>query len=105
MDLEPREGLTVAELIDMLSHHPGDAIVELSIIAPIKDGDDDITVDRYNIDGVMPWADDEESDELVWLIGGEDADVDLFIDAIEQPDDDHDHDHDHDHDDHHHHDD
>jgi hypothetical protein len=86
MELEHREGLTVAELIDMLSHHPGDAVVELSIIAPVKDGDDDITVDRYNIDGVMPWA-DEGDDEVVWLIGGEDADVDLFIDAIEQPSD------------------
>jgi hypothetical protein len=95
MEAEQREGLTVAELIDMLSHHPGDSIVELSIIAPIKDGDDDITVDRYNIDGVMPWTDEDSDDELVWLIGGEDADVDLFIDAIEQPDD-HDHDHDHD---------
>ncbi len=86
MEPEPRDGLTVAELIDMLSHHPGDAVVELSIIAPIRDGDDDITVDRYNIDGVMPWHDDD-SDEVVWLIGGEDADVDLFIDAIEQPSD------------------
>ena len=86
MELEPRDGLTIAELIDMLSHHPGDAVVELSIIAPVKDGDDDITVDRYNIDGVMPWRDDD-SDDVVWLIGGEDADVDLFIDAIEQPSD------------------
>lgn len=85
MELEERDGLTVAELIDMLSHHPGDAVVELSIIAPVKDGDDDITVDRYNIDGVMPWHDDD--DDVVWLIGGEDADVDLFIDAIEQPSD------------------
>ena len=97
MELEDREGLTVAELIDMLSHHPGDAVVELSIIAPIKEGDDDITVDRYNIDGVMPWSDDDE-DGVVWLVGGENADVDLFIDAIEQPDDHDDHDHDHDHD-------
>lgn len=84
MELDQRDGLTVAELIDMLSQHPGDAIVELSIIAPVKEGDDDITVDRYNIDGVMPWHDDG-SDDVIWLIGGEDADVDLFIDAIEQP--------------------
>ena len=86
MEDEERDGLTVAELIDMLSHHPGDAIVEMSIIAPIRQGDDDITVDRYNVDGVMPWADADG--EVVWLIGGEDADVDLFIDAIEQPADD-----------------
>lgn len=85
-ELEHRDGLTAAELIDMLSHHPGDAVVELSIIAPVKEGDDDITVDRFNIDGVMPWQDDD-GEEVVWLIGGEDADVDLFIDAIEQPED------------------
>ena len=87
MELEPRDGLTVAELIDMLSHHPSDAVVEMSIIAPIADGDDDITVDRYNIDGVMPWLDEGEDgdDQVVWLVGGEDADVDVFIDAVEQP--------------------
>ena len=85
MELEERDGLTVAELIDMLSHHPGDAVVEMSIIAPIRDGDDDITVDRYNVDGVMPWSDEDSDGEVVWLIGGEDADVDVFIDAIEQP--------------------
>jgi hypothetical protein len=84
MELEPRDGLTVAELIDMLSHHPSDNVVEMSIIAPVKEGDSDITVDRYNVDGVMPWRDDGE-DEVVWLVGGEDDDVDVFIDAIEQP--------------------
>lgn len=86
MELESRDGLTVAELIDILSHHAGDAVVEMSIIAPVKEGDSDITVDRYNVDGVMPWHDEGE-DEVVWLVGGEDADVDVFIDAVEQPDD------------------
>ena len=85
MELEERDGLTVAELIDMLSHHPGDAVVEMSIIAPVKEGDDDITVDRYNVDGVMPWHDEDGEGDVVWLVGGEDADVDVFIDAIEQP--------------------
>lgn len=84
VELDTRDGLTVAELIDILSHHPGDAIVEMSIIAPVEDGDDDITVDRYHIDGVMPWRDEDE-DQVVWLVGGDDADVDVFIDAIEQP--------------------
>lgn len=84
-ELDGRHGITVAELIDILSHHPADAVVELSIVAPIRDGDDDITVDRYNVDGVMPWQDEDSTDEVVWLVGGEDADVDLFIDAIEQP--------------------
>ena len=85
MELEDRDGLTVAELIDMLSQHPADAVVEMSIIAPIRDGDDDITVDRYNVDGVMPWRDEDGDGDVVWLIGGEDADVDVFIDTIEQP--------------------
>ena len=85
MELEDRDGLTVAELIDILSHHPGDAIVEMSIVAPVKDGDDDITVDRYNVDGVKPWRDEDADGDVVWLIGGEDADVDVFIDTIEQP--------------------
>jgi hypothetical protein len=83
VELEPREGVTVAELIDMLSQHPADAVVEMSIIAPVQDGDDDITVDRYHIDGVMPWRDEDDDSDVVWLVGGEDADVDTFLDAIE----------------------
>ena len=84
MELEERDGLTVAELIDMLSQHPADAIVEMSIVAPVREGDDDITVDRYHIDGIMPWHDDDDDGgDVVWLVGGEDDDVDVFLDAIE----------------------
>lgn len=103
MDLEPRDGITVSELIDMLAQHPAEAVVELSIVAPVEDGDDDITVDRYPIDGIMPWHDPDDPENSVgkvWLVGGEDDDVEVFLDAIENPDDDHDHDHaghDHDH--------
>jgi hypothetical protein len=89
MDLESRDGITVAELIDMLAQHPADAVVELSIVAPVADGDDD-----------MPWhdEDDESGPGTVWLVGGEDDDVEVFLDAIETDHhDDHDHDHDHDH--------
>ena len=83
MELENRDGLTFAELIDVLSQHPADAIVEMSIIDPVWDGDDDITVELYHIDGVMPWRDEDEDDEVIWLVGGEDADVDVFLDAVE----------------------
>ena len=83
MELEERDGLTVAELIDMLSQHPADAIVEMSIVAPVREGDDDITVDRYHIDGIMPWHDEDDGEDVVWLVGGEDDDVDVFLDAIE----------------------
>ena len=78
--------MQVRELIDILSEHPADAEIELAVIAPVDDESDDITVDRYPVDGVLPWQDDEEGgDELViWLIGGDDDDVDAFLDAVEQ---------------------
>jgi hypothetical protein len=94
--------MRVNELIDILRDQPAEAEVELAVVAPVEDDADDITVDRYVIDGVLPWidADDEPSldddgiDEgkpasadgaiTVWLVGGVDADVDAFLDAIEQ---------------------
>ena len=85
--------MRVSELIDMLRDQPPDAEVELAVIAPVEDDSEDITVDRYSVEGMLPWSDDD--DELViWLVGGEDQDVEAFLDAIDA---DHDHDHDHDH--------
>jgi hypothetical protein len=81
--------MRVHELIDILSDQPADAEVELAVIAPVEDGSDDITVDRYFVDGVLPWEDDEDDDEgelTIWLVGGEEPDVNAFLDAIEQPD-------------------
>jgi hypothetical protein len=83
--------MRVSELIDMLRDQPPDAEVELAVIAPVDDDSEDITVDRYSVEGMLPWSDDD--DELViWLVGGEDEDVEAFLDAIEA---DHDHDHPH----------
>ena len=83
--------MRVSELIEMLKDQPGDAEVELAIVAPVNDEHEDITVDRYSVEGMLPWQDDDEdgqSDEpVVWLVGGEDDDVDAFLDAIEHPDD------------------
>jgi hypothetical protein len=73
----------VRELIDILSEQPPDAEIELAVIAPVDEESEDITVDRYPVDGVLPWNDDEEG-LVIWLIGGEDADVDAFLDAVEQ---------------------
>src|SRR6187397_1275861 len=85
--------MRVHELIDILSDQPADAEVELAVIAPVEEGSDDITVDRYFVDGVLPWEDDEDDEEsdspgelTIWLVGGEEADVTAFLDAIEQPD-------------------
>jgi hypothetical protein len=82
--------MRVHELIDILSDQPADAEVELAVIAPVDETSDDITVDRYFVDGVLPWQDadesgDEDGELTVWLVGGEDADVNAFLDAIEQP--------------------
>jgi hypothetical protein len=74
----------VRELIDILSEQPPDAEVELAVIAPVDEESDDITVDRYPVDGVLPWNDDDDEGLVIWLIGGEDDDVDAFLDAVEQ---------------------
>ena len=96
--------MRVSELIDMLKDQPPDAEVELAIVAPLTDDEDDITVDRYSVEGMLPWQDEDdegnEEDVVIWLVGGEDDDVEAFLDAIEEQQ--HDHDHDHDHGDHHH---
>lgn len=103
--------MRVRELIDILSDQDPDAEVELSIVAPTDEDDDDVEVDRYRIDGVLPWEDDDidpdgdETPSKVWLIGGEADDVERFLDAVEglegglggthteHPDHDHDDDH------------
>ena len=84
--------MRVAELIEILKDQPPDAEVELAIVAPVVDENDDITVDRYSVEGMLPWQDDEPDEEnedgvVIWLVGGEDDDVDAFLDAIEHPDD------------------
>ena len=84
--------MRVSELIEILQDQPPDAEVELAIVAPVVDENDDITVDRYSVEGMLPWQDDEpdegnEDGLTIWLVGGEDDDVDAFLDAIEHPDD------------------
>ena len=46
----------VRELIDILNEQPPDAEVELAVIAPVDEQSDDITVDRYPVDGVCRGA-------------------------------------------------
>lgn len=102
--------MRVSELIEMLRDQPPDAEVELAVIAPVDDDNEDITVDRYSVEGMLPWTDDDSDELVIWLVGGEDDDVEAFLDAIEADEHDHDHDdeheheqdHDHDHDGHDH---
>jgi hypothetical protein len=81
--------MNVGELIEILKDYPGDTEIEMGIIAPVTE-EDQIAVDRYPIEGVLPWEDDESSDAdgdedgepVLWLIGGEEEDVEAFLDAI-----------------------
>lgn len=77
--------MRVSELIDMLRDQPPDAEVELAIVAPVDDEtDEEITVDRYSVEALLPWQDDEGDGLSVWLIGGEEHDVDALIDQLEE---------------------
>jgi hypothetical protein len=78
--------MRIAELLDILRDYPQDWEVELAVIAPVDDEDADITVDRYSIEGVLPWEDDEDDQKLLWLVGGEDDNVDAFLDAVDDED-------------------
>lgn len=88
--------MRVSELIDILRDYPGDLEIELAVVAPVDENEPTITVDRFPVEGVLPWSDegegDEGDDQVIWLIGGEEDDVDAFLDAIEDGEgDDHDH--------------
>jgi hypothetical protein len=96
--------MRVSELIEILRDQPPDAEVELAVVAPVDEDGDDITVDRYSVEGMLPWNDDDSDEVVIWLVGGEEDDVDAFLDAVEDEDEDSDegdhagHDHDgHDH--------
>lgn len=80
--------MNVRELIEILKDYPEDTEIEMGIIAPVTD-EEQIAVDRYPIEGVLPWEDEEPDDgdgdgePVLWLIGGEEDDVEAFLDAIE----------------------
>jgi hypothetical protein len=84
--------MLVRELIDILKDHDPDLEIELAVVAPVEEDSDDITVDRYPVDGVLPWEDDDaelsaDESRVIWLVGGEENDVEAFLDAVEEPDD------------------
>jgi hypothetical protein len=88
--------MNVRELIDILKDYPEDTEVELAIACAVEK-DEQIAVDRYPIDGVLPWDDNDDDEEagddadeklVIWLVGGEEEDVDAFMDAIEDDSDD-----------------
>jgi hypothetical protein len=86
--------MRVRELLDILRDQSPDLEVELALVAPVEDDEATITVDRFPVDGVLPWLDEDTGEEVLWLIGGDEDDVDAFLDAIEEDGSDHEgHDH------------
>ncbi len=76
--------MNVGELMDILKDLDPETSVEMAIIAPVVDESDEITVDQYQVEGVLPRDPaDHEGELIVWLIGGDPHDVDEFIDAVE----------------------
>lgn len=76
--------MNIAELMDILKDLDPETSVEMAIIAPVSEDSEEITVDQYSVEGVLPRdPSDHDGDLVVWLIGGEPRDVDEFIDAVE----------------------
>ena len=95
--------MKVSELLEILEGYPPELDVELVIVCPVDSPGDPVEVDRYEVGAVLTWQDADGGDdaELAWLVGGEEDDLEAFIDATGLEDHDHEHDHDgHDHDDH-----
>ena len=81
--------MRVRELLDILRDQSPDLEVELALVAPVEDDESTITVDRFPVDGVLPWLAEDTGEEVLWLIGGDEDDVDAFLDAIEEDGGDH----------------
>jgi hypothetical protein len=78
--------MRIAELRDILGGFPDEWEVELTIVAPVEEEDEELALDRYSIEGVLPWDDEEDGRTRLWLVGGEDDNVDAFLDVIDGDD-------------------
>lgn len=67
------------ELIEILKELPGDTEVVIAVLEPVNPDADEISLQRYDLDLMIPEAEDGEA----WLVVGEEADLDAFIDAYE----------------------
>jgi hypothetical protein len=73
--------MRVAELIDVLRRYPQALEVELAVVAPPED--DEIEIDRFPVEGVLEWQ-DEDGASWLWLVGGDQEDVEGFLDDLEE---------------------
>jgi hypothetical protein len=72
------------ELIEILKELPGDANVVIAVVDPVDTDSEEISLKRFDLDVLLPEAEDGEA----WLVVGEEADLDAFLDAIDGDDDD-----------------
>lgn len=75
--------MNARELIDILNDYPPETEVELAIVAPVTDAGEPMEVDRFDVAGVLPWEEDD-GEVVLWLVSGEDDDVDAFLDWVEE---------------------
>ena len=78
--------MNVAELIDILRDLDPETIVEMAIVAPVTDHSEDITVDQYEVEGVLPRDPaDHDGDEFVDAIegAGDNVQTGEYADVIE----------------------
>jgi hypothetical protein len=74
--------MKVRDLLEILGEYPPDLEVELVIVCPVERAGDPVEVDRYAVGAVLTWQDeDDDTTELAWLVGGEDSDLEAFVDA------------------------
>jgi hypothetical protein len=74
--------MNARELIDILTGYPPETEVELAVVAPVAEVDEPMEVDRFDVAGVLPWEEDD-GEIVLWLVGGEDDDVEAFLDWVE----------------------
>ena len=73
--------MNARELIEILREFADDTEVVISIVAPVED-DGEVTTDDYDIDGVLP-VETDDGEQLLLLVGGEEDDIDRFLDALD----------------------
>jgi hypothetical protein len=76
--------MRITQLIDILRDYPPDWEVRTALVAPVEPDDVNITVDHYSIEGAMPWKDDELDQTFLWLVSGEDDNVEAFLDTVDE---------------------
>ena len=80
--------MLVRELIDFLRLQDPEAEVDITVVQPDEEDENSLDVLHVALMHVLTVPDEDSDEEFVWLIGGEEGDVEDFIDAISGEEDD-----------------